>query len=428
VSAASPALAGDKRPDLDQALKANAPKVLAYLRGTGKQPRFRHVGVLKFLVQKGDEAPGDNVGPLNLRIADRLEVALVLALQDEQIRVLRRASDMVTKAGNRRANHLTEEGRKAFFGKDRYYAPAWGMEKGLHADAFLTGLVKLDEQAGAVAVTIRAFDQTGKEPEDVCRFEARADPRTLTEAGVSYAVPRGGALDPTQLQVMAKPAARVGEDAPVELQILYNGKVVPVVDGRVRQPTVKERVTFRLRHKNKDGATYGVVLRTNGENTVYPGEHEADDLYCWKWILAPGAGFPVAGYQKSPTEANRFTVSPVSEADKDEVRYNEHAGTFTAVVFRAKEGAKDKVEIVRNDKDLTPIARGHLRLDAQPERLAILQDRLRQGRGDDSDPNRRGFIRQGPPVRQEVEQVDFKPYEVPVCSFTIRYYQPEGND
>src|SRR5262249_25688266 len=147
-----------------------------------------------FLVQKGKGGPSDNVGPLNQRVADRLEVALVLALTDERTRILRDASGTVVRQKNKRANHRTDAGRKAFFGNR--YTPAWTTKEDLlkeqtdlPADAFLTGLVRFDDGCETVTVTVQAFDKSGKLSE-VCSFRARADSRLLTEAGVSHALAR----------------------------------------------------------------------------------------------------------------------------------------------------------------------------------------------------------------------------------------------
>src|SRR5581483_6105032 len=62
--------------DLERKLfKEAAPKVLAHLQQEG----YHNVGVLKFQVKKGNAPASDNVGPINLGIANRLELALVLA-------------------------------------------------------------------------------------------------------------------------------------------------------------------------------------------------------------------------------------------------------------------------------------------------------------------------------------------------------------
>src|SRR3954464_9649590 len=86
---------------LDRELLAHAPRVLGYLGDHG----YRNVGVLKFRIKKGDEPTRDHVGPLNLNLAGRLEIALVLANDFKAPLGIIRGADAVaaTLPG---ANHL----------------------------------------------------------------------------------------------------------------------------------------------------------------------------------------------------------------------------------------------------------------------------------------------------------------------------------
>src|SRR5467141_1148920 len=86
---AAPAAAPASSDELDAKLRAAAPAVLKYV----KAKKYENVGVLKFLVDRGDGKPTDNAGALNLGLADRLEVALILALPNDDLGVIYRASD-----------------------------------------------------------------------------------------------------------------------------------------------------------------------------------------------------------------------------------------------------------------------------------------------------------------------------------------------
>src|SRR5690348_10758970 len=77
--------------NLDAALRRNAPSIVKYLRAKG----YHEVGVLKFLVARGEGKLSDNVGTLNRSVANRLEVALVLALTDGKVGIVTHASDAV---------------------------------------------------------------------------------------------------------------------------------------------------------------------------------------------------------------------------------------------------------------------------------------------------------------------------------------------
>src|SRR5437868_4967033 len=91
VSLAIFALAMPARADhdsIDEAFAKAAPQLLNKL----KARKAKNVGVLKFLVQKGEAKPEDAVGELNMGLADRLEAALILANESEKFGILDRAS------------------------------------------------------------------------------------------------------------------------------------------------------------------------------------------------------------------------------------------------------------------------------------------------------------------------------------------------
>jgi hypothetical protein len=444
AGAAAPAAAAP--PNLDQALEANAPRILKFLRqASGGQPC--NVGVLKFLVQKGDGPASDNAGSLNLSIADRLEVALILALKEDDedsIRILHNASAAVARANNP-GNPRTEAGRRAFFRP--IYTPAWGTEDKVDANVLLTGLVRLEKDLLSMHVKVQAIDSKGGQ-RDVVEFTAGTDPRALTESGESYVLTRAqtsgkkGTVtargpDFSQLMVQAtqksldlkkhKEAPVPVKELPIEFDILYDGEPVHVEKGTVPEPRQGQKVTFRLRHKNQDDVTYGVVLKINGKNTIFPGEEEKNDLNCYKWILAPKDSARVTGFQKTLGSATQFVVASAAESKRDEVNYGEHAGTFTLVVFRAKDRDEGPVEALAQagkDKNLAAISRG-TGPEVRPGTLAALQAQLRTPHSRHK-PGQRGLVIGGDEVQKKVTQVDFTPYEFPVGVVNIRYYKPQG--
>jgi hypothetical protein len=441
-----------KLPSLEQGLKESAPRVLAYLRDGTKHKPYHNVGVLKFLVQTGKAAPGDNVGPLNLRLASRLEVALVLALpkDESQLRILHDASGAVVRARNRRANHLDRAGRLAFF--DTTYEPAWGTEEALPADALLTGLARFDGERRALTVTVQAFDRTG-ELKEVCSFRADATPRILTEAGISYVASRGAipreatrvkakpAVEPKPPSrskmaafhlVKARPAPEVRKEAPVAIEILYDGKPVRARKGIVPEPKEGQNVSFRLRHRNLDKITYGVVLKVNGRNTIFPGEEgeqETEDLNCYKWIVKRGATVDVPGFQSSYVATKEFHVDPALESDRSTVHYNRHAGTFQLVIFRARQKGEEKVKKPAPSQEEAAIARGSLGSKTRAATLVSLQGRLGKSKSAASAEARgRGIIRDGPTRAHRVKPVEFRAFPEPACSLTIQYYNPNKDE
>jgi hypothetical protein len=205
---------------------------------------------------------------------------------------------------------------------------------------------------------------------------------------------------------------------------------VTAKNGLLAEPQAGQKVGFRLRHKGKDAKTYGVVLKVNGQSSVFPEFGETDDLTCWKWILAPGTTIDVEGFQRTDKKANQFEAASVYQSLPSEVRYNPHVGTFSIVIFRAKENDKDTDPVVQKElknPTLAAISRGILARGEAPVTLKALQGQLRKSPGrDESDLGGRGVIVEGKDFENQVTKVPFKPFEQPVYSVTIRYFHPEN--
>ena len=162
----------------------NAPKIIRYLKDHG----YKNVGVLKFRVKKGDEPVSDHVGTLNLNLAARLEIALVLANDIKApLGIIHDASAVAAKIPG--ANHLNEPGRQRLVpGR----ATRWpGAIEQVEPDAFLTGVAQVSPDLKTVTVSILAFGRDGGKLEKVADFTATTDPPTLTEAGESFVLTRG---------------------------------------------------------------------------------------------------------------------------------------------------------------------------------------------------------------------------------------------
>jgi hypothetical protein len=470
---ATPASAADET--LDQALSRRAVPVLRFLR----DKHYHNVGVLKFRVQKGDEDPTDNAGPLNLDIANRLEAALVLANPDEGLGIIQGASATLVSAHNGRANHVTADGRRACF--DTSFHLPYGNKGPVLADAFVTGLVHLSADRRHTEVTLCVSDKGGLWGKLGKPFTVATDARTLVEAGESFRLPdavfRKGAFDDNEkeskLQVAVTTAAAnvtTGQQtapvpdgsALVELRILYNSQPAPytVKNGQVSvpEPTPDQRVTFALRNNTKE--TCGAVLMVNGENTVY--RQKGDPFRCTKWVLEPGKEYLIPGYQLDTKQLAPFEVSSPEESAKDEVNYKEHAGTFTLTVFRrqaappgdlpqdsgpggdgppATTAASGKATAVDPAKskgrgtaeadatELQIVSKGIGTLPTRPGSLQALKEQLRSRgkKGLQDDTVSKGLVRPGQEHQAApVDVVDFEASPTPASAVTIRYYQPKG--
>ena len=204
-------------------LLKQAPEILKYCQAKG----YNNVGVLKFRVKKGQAPVTDNVGPLNLDLAEQLELALVLANRVQApLGIVHQASTVAATIPS--ANHVNTEGRPALFTKR--YPLAWGKEQ-VTPDAFLTGVVQVSDDLQQLEVGIVSFDRAGP-LEKVATFTADADPFALVDSGESFLLRGALADDEQQLAQVVVSAHKVRtqavkhplEDptAPVDLEIRYD--------------------------------------------------------------------------------------------------------------------------------------------------------------------------------------------------------------
>jgi hypothetical protein len=411
--------------DLESKLLQQATHVLRYARDKG----WHNLGVLKFQVRKGAAEPTDNAGTLNLSLARRLEVALVLANDVRNpVGIVRNASAVAARLKD--ANHLTDGGRSALF--DGKYPLAWG-DREVSPDAFVTGIVAVKEDLRTLKVALLAFDKIGDKLEKVAQFAAGMDAGSLAETGESYLLRdgfEGGKVELVQANAVEVAARVKGKEkkfplgdaaAPVSLEVRYDGKpvTVEVRDGRawVREPQQGQKVSFVLTHRKTTKETYGIVFKVNGENTLY--RQRAKDVRCTPWVLdSEDPPIEIEGYQKDGKKHEEFRVLSRAESKAREMNYGADVGTITLTVFRAGTGrAAPAVGLTDEAEDLAVLNRG-LFPDKTPRNLAALRQQLRK------DVERGGLIAEGETKPGEVVKVKFTPDPVAVMTATITYYKP----
>jgi hypothetical protein len=467
---ASAAAAAEPNAVLDKALRDAAPRILEKLHA-GK---YDNVGVLKFRAARGGDPLRDplrdDLGPINCSLADRLEVALVLAQkEDDTLGILLHASDAVSKSGNSDASHLTETGRAAFFPEKREpenrdtaikFDRPWGNGRKVPADAFLTGEARLSADLKTVDVTVQLFDRADPATlKEVDKFTALLDWRALAEAGVSFVHRRGDDAPLPDILTENVPVVRnddnvflyppPGEkssdqkkdwgkllsESPVKLEIYYvkdkgdvkkSAQPQAVEGGAVRPPREGEKVVLKL--KNTGDHTYGVVLRINGENTIEPARSVPSDLDSLKWILEPGDEISIFGFQEGKAVAKEFEVFSPKATEEKMVNYDrDNLGTFRMAVFRAadQKSAGDTALAMRDD-NLDPgvkaVRGGSLSTGGTPRTLAALQGKLKENA---KAAGGRGLIGAGENIASEVKLVDFRPLPSPEATLTIHYFTPE---
>ena len=123
--------------DVDRQMLAEAPGILKQLRDKG----YHNVAILKFRIEKGDQ-PVDRVGTLNMNLAERLEMALILKNDARNpLNIIHDASAVAAKTPG--ADHRTPAGLKKLFAAK--YPLAWGRDR-VSPDVFLIGAAKVDNK------------------------------------------------------------------------------------------------------------------------------------------------------------------------------------------------------------------------------------------------------------------------------------------
>jgi hypothetical protein len=409
---------------LSRELLERAPGVVEYVKAHG----YRNVGVLKFLVKRGDEPISDRVGLLNLSLATRLEIALVLANSfPEPLGIIHDASAQASLLAG--ANHLTRPGRQALL-RGRY-SLAWGDPRDkVKADAFLTGEVVVSPDLRRLTVAILAFDDEGDLLDQIVRFEATADALTLAEAGESFLI-RGGfdkgeAVNMSPL-LGATQQTHPGQhaDAPVELEIYYDKRRIPLDlrGGRavIQEPREGQAVSFVLRKVDRTQDRYGVALLVNGENTLF--KEKCGPLHSWKWRLGPDRPtIAIKGYQTSDNKAEAFRVLSSEASRENAMYYGADVGTITLVVFRERQGGGEAPPSPINEaEDPAPISRGVFPAEPAKNLSALKRQLVTLARA----PKDRGLLLPGTGINATVRRTqDFLPDPTPVMAATLTYYRP----
>lgn len=436
---------------LHRQLQQHVPQIIDYLHNQG----HRTIGVLKFRVKKQGEPATDSAGPLNSLIADRLEVGLILACSFEEQRQLQIIRDASAQAALRAgASHLQATGRAALFKEP--YRLAWG-DQSLTADAFLTGVIQIHEDNARCTVGVLAFDRSGGPLQRCCDvFDADLDPALLGELGESFVL--RGAFDsgathradgpnarpetlpstertPQQMaqqivqqthavKTQLAPFPLLSEDAPVKLEVRYDGQRVPVEvrAGRafVREPAQGQQVELAIVRGASAQGVLGVVVRVNGENTL--GRQTLSDVECRKWLLTPDHHRTVIrGYQLSSDTVEAFRVLSDSESQQRAIDYGRYVGQIQLTVFPERRQTAHIAPPTLDDEqeDLVAMLRG-VQPTEPPANLSALKGLIRNP----AVKTRGGLIVPGQQRAGRIRSVTFEPADVPIMSATVTYYTP----
>jgi hypothetical protein len=276
-----------------------------------------------------------------------------------------------------------------------------------------------------VTATIKAFDPKTPELKTISRFTVKSDRSILGDCGQSFRVAsrriqkRDADLDedaakdatrqddkgsqsgtanskPPDGNASPDPAdSKTTDDAQVKLTIFYDGQAQSLEGDR---DNPGERRVRMVRRRSGGGApvtiaspndvkaielvlenvsssdTLGVVLKVNGQNTLF--QETEDAANCHKWILEPGKKYTIRGYYLEDSGNNLRPFKALSEEESKqkerEITGNDKLGLIEMHVFRSSK--RDALDVSRKVS-----LRGLSPYDSQkrrPRSLTELQSRL----------------------------------------------------
>ncbi len=344
---------------IDPALMDQSQKLLHYIKGKTKgAPTTKPytVGVLKFRAKKDGGGETFNAGPINSKMAERLEMTLIMALAYElrpkpPIQIIHDASSTVV-AQKQGLGYLTADHRAKLFALD--YPLAVGSDK-VKPDLFLTGTVHIDTKTRKTSVTIQGFGRNATGFEEVAKFDVDTDRSTLSDMGMGFALAKRGFNKLPDPDAAALDNAVAGSTSPlplatenpVDLKMFINGREVGT-DYDMNNSTTKlrllqkpepgDRIHFTLANKTND-ARYAAVLKVNGLSTLFEDTNEA--ALCRKFILKPNAEPIVVDgfYLEESGKGNKVPFKVNAEEPVGEPMKNEELGIVSLHVFAESEGA-----------------------------------------------------------------------------------------
>lgn len=419
---------------LERQLSAAAPRIVRQLQ----ERQCQNVGVLKFRVSCNGRDATDSAGTLNMFLAERLEAALALALtsgSEAPLRLARQASLNAAKIPG--ASHLSSKTCRKLF--SRAYPPAWG-EEPIELDAAITGVAAFarDNRSYTLGILVVRPDQPRAELL-IPQLKVLTDAATLHEIDADFHV-RSVNGQPELADPFAA-AERVKQnpeqefplinDPSITLRIYYDGQPVELSfrDGQawIPEPRDGQKVTMELQRLDSQDYALGVVLKVNGENTLY--RERLRDADCAKWVLKPeNPKGTIIGYSMPDGEhTEEFRIASREQSRGLEMYYGADVGTISLCVF-AERRADEQPQYLTNLKsrsitgDSLAILQAKFPSDTPPD-LVTLQQHLRSTAG--GLVQKRGVIAPGEMVRQPLKYGEYDWHPEPMMSATIRYYRPD---
>ena len=351
-------------------------------------------------------------------MASRLENALIWAWNPEHpVQIVTNASKTAA-AKMPHANYKSPASRKALF--DIFYElPLNVANRHVKVDAFLMGVVGIDDGFRSTTVLVQAFDNRNPVSyEDVLKFEVPSDRYLLADLGQGFSTIRRGPhmmrgdddlgsdlggthiTDPLGIvEVESSPSdTQVSSafttdsptsDFPVELRITYNGKdqtlqqeADSAQNWKLDDPEEGDQVLFHV--KNLTDERLGIVLLVNGVNTLF--EEYVEDKPAYKmsrWVLEPGVQYCIKGYYKEDMKQYTPILGLSEEKSKEAMEVlGDLGGYVNLYVFSSESGNGKEVppNIVAMSRGGSFLNTVRTAADGRPARTwAELQARVARG-------------------------------------------------
>ena len=461
--------------ELEKQYQKTAAEILTKLRTA----QINTTGVLKFAVRIGDGPFPPTVGNLNMRLAEKLELALVMAnparetASATQIGIVRAASDVANTITG--ANHLTEDGRRLLFSKS--YPLAWKHQNRSEVipDSLIVGVAQVHADLSRMDIEIVLVSKRDLKLEPLASLTVPTDLDDLIDSGESFTTRGlfdGGSVEtktesdtkdesktkdesntkdesetttePTndeklkevvKEQALAVRKETLGKsepqkstnhplapssDAPIKFEIWYGDKLQSYEfrDGAafVKEPAEGQQVILTVRRKSAEKKRYGVLIRVNGESTLY--RERTPDLKAGLWILEPDAKeFGIYGFQIDNGTRQEFRVLSDEDSVKRTIDYGRDVGMISVVVFEEETNPQP----IPSDDEL----------DLAVQSQTVLPDKTAESRGQlgqslfaqlVTQDTTRGLIVEGQKTDAAINTVTFKRAATPVMATSIRYY------
>jgi hypothetical protein len=434
---------------LELQLASSAKKAMAVFR----EEKIASVGVLKFSMRIGEGGFPSSLGLLNHRLAEKFQLALVQAnpaqesKASEQVGVIRDASSVAATIPG--ASHVTPEGRALLFSKT--YPLAWVTrdQTSVVPDAFVIGVGQIHADLKMLDIELSYIRKgtSGLEPLD--SFSVPTDIEDLMEGGESFTTRGlfdGGEVNGEQpaIEFIAKKSLSIrnetlneskpktsalhplapSSDSPLSFEVWYNEQVQPLEfrNGAafLREPTSAQKVIFVVRRRANNNQRYGVLVRVNGENTLY--RERIPDARASVWIMEPAMKeFSIRGFQRDQGTREDFRVLSKTESNKRSIDYGRDVGMISFVVFQ--EAAQLTPPLSDDELDLAIQAQAKLPSETAPSLGKLNKSLTDQLLAQDAT---RGLIVEGEKTQANIRIVTFQRDPLPAMSTSIRYFNPNS--